>query len=163
MTAPATLDDIRDLHSGVTYPGHLMEGCETALLLFCAHWHGRQDAYWIADAGLVGTCVDVDGEKLAEMQAIYPAGWHYVEADVFEFPVTNRGQQWDVVSLDPWTNQFNSCALHIDLWCSLARKLVVIGTGHDTKIEPPDGWRITDVRKRSDYNGGVYWTVLEPA
>ena len=162
VTAPRTLDDVCDLHAGVSYPGHLLEGCATALLLFCAHWHGRQDAYWIADAGMRGTCIDANPDKLVEMMAVYPVDWTFKNADVYEYAEHAR-QQWDVVSLDPWTNQFQECADRIDLWCSLARRLVILGTGHDTKVNPPDGWRITEVTKRSDHNGGVYWTCLEPA
>jgi hypothetical protein len=162
MTAPASLADVRDLHAGVSYPGHVLEGCETALLFFCAHWHGRQDAYWIADAGLVGTCVDENAERLAEMEAIYPVGWEFIVADAYEFPNTTKAQ-WDIVSLDPWTNQFQACADLLPDWCSLARRAVILGSGYDTTIVAPDGWKVADVRKRSDHNGGVYWTVLEPA
>lgn len=106
--------------------------------------------------------MDLDAEKLAEMSLVYPEDWEFVTSDVFEFAESAAQESWDVVSLDPWTNQFDACAARIDLWCSLARRLVVLGTGHDTKLSPPHGWAITDVRKRSDHNGGVNWTCLEP-
>jgi hypothetical protein len=43
----------------------------------------------------------------------------------------------------------------------MARKAVILGTGVGTEVSAPDGWHVSDVRKRSDYDGGVYWTVLE--
>ena len=48
------------------------------------------------------------------------------------------------------------------LWALLFGNFV-IGTGVTTWVEPPVGWRITDRRKRTDHDGGVYWTVVEPA
>jgi len=160
VTVPASLEDLVDLHSGASYPA-IPHGCETALILFSAHWHGRQDAYWILQAGLVGWCVDKNERRLREMAAIYPDSWQFVPSDVYEFAEAAT-HTWDVVSLDPWTNQFQECADRLPLWCSLANRMVILGTGHDTSVKPPGGWRLTDFRKRSDYNGGVFWTVLEP-
>ena len=70
-------------------------------------------------------------------------------------------KQWDVVTLDPFTSLVDRCAEDIGLWCALARRVVVLGTLTDTEIDEPDGWTVTDIRKRSDHHGGVYWTVLE--
>jgi hypothetical protein len=161
VTVPRQFTEIEDLHSGVAYPA-MPEGAETALVGFSAHWHGRQDAYWIAKAGLIGTCIDLNENRLREMAGMYPAGWQFVPADVYAY-AENATHTWDVVSLDPWTSQFQECADHLQMWCDLANRMVVLGTGWATKVEVPAGWRITDFRKRSDYTGGVYWTVLEPA
>lgn len=156
-----TLADVRDLPSGVSYPNLARLGSETALILFAAQWLGKQDAVWIADAGLQGTCVDVQPDKLRQMEAIYPDGWEFVCADVF--PFTERtDRSWDVVSIDCPSNMFQECADLIERWCSLARDAVILGTGVGTMVTAPDGWAVSEVRKRSDYDGGVYWTVLEP-
>jgi hypothetical protein len=72
-------------------------------------------------------------------------------------------RDWGVVTLDPWTNQFQRCADNLQAWCWLARHAVVLGTGHSTDVTAPAGWRVADVRKRSEYDGGVFWTVLERA
>lgn len=163
VTAPATLDEIRYLNAGAVFPGPLLKDCDTALVMFAAGFYGMQDAYWIADAGLTATCVDADGDKLEAMRRLYPDDWRFVRHDVYTFPDGEpEGSQWDVVSLDPWTNEFSRCAEYVDLWCSLARRFVFLGTGLSTKVEPPVGWRIRDVMKRTDYDGGVFWTVLEP-
>lgn len=158
----ATFESIRDLHAGASYPGALLRGREDALVLFAAAWLGRQDAFWVAEAGLVGTCVDRDGELLAEMEWVYPSGWRFVEGDCYEF-AEKTDEQWDVVSLDCPSDQFQLCADNLQLWCDISRFAVILGTGVGTKVEEPDGWRITDTRKRSDFLGGVWWTCLEPA
>lgn len=162
MTAVATIDDIRDLHSGASYPGHLIRGRVDALVLFAAAWLGRQDAYWIYDAGLKATCVDRDQEKLDEMKALYPDTWEFVNGDVYDF-AENTWDTWDVVSLDCPSDQFQKCADKLQLWCDLAHEAVILGTGVGTYYRVPDGWKVSDVRKRSTYLGGVYWTCLEPA
>lgn len=165
--SPRSLAEVRDLESGVSYPGDVLRGCETALVLFCARWFGRQDAYWIAEAGLRAVCVDLDGERIAEMKRIYPKNWGFATGDAWAimapFARNPHAQRWDVVSLDPFTNLMDLCSETLPLWCSLARKAVILGTGHQTAVHTPEGWQVTDVRKRSDYAGGVYWTVLEPA
>lgn len=144
----------------MNFPHAILAGCETALVVFAAHFRGVQDAYWIAEAGLTATCVDMDRQKLEDMEPMYPSDWEFVEADAYEWAV-QPGRQWDVVTLDPWSGQFQRCADNISAWCRLARHAVVLGTGLSTDVEAPTGWTVTDRRRRSDYDGGVFWTVLE--
>lgn len=159
MAAVATLHDLRDLEAGAAYPGFVLEGAETALIMFAAGFLGKQDAYWIAEAGIRARCVDEDLEKLGQMRDLYPADWSYRVADVFEWSDT---KVYDIVSLDPWTQDFQRCADMLGKWCAIAGRAVVLGTGVGTRVEAPDGWHVSDVRRRSDYDGGVFWHVLEP-
>ena len=70
------------------------------------------------------------------------------------------GRQWDVVTLDPFTSLVDRCAEDIGLWCQLARRLVVLGTLHETPVWTPlDGIR-SEIRKRSD---NYAWRVLRRA
>lgn len=155
-----TLAEIRDEPTGALYPRDLLHGCESALVLFAAGFYGKQDAVWIADAGLTATCVDTDDEKLGAMVLAYPEGWEYVHADCFTYAsMTERC--WDVVSVDCPTNLFDRCAGALPLWCELARKAVVLGCAKDTGILAPTGWAMTDLRYRSSFQGGVYWAVFE--
>lgn len=159
-------DDQHTLYSGSVFPAAALEGCETALCLFSAAYLGRQDAYWVARAGLDATCVDIDGAKLDEMKPLYPSGWGWAQADVFEWAEMNRDNlfaHWDVVTLDPFTGLFERCANELPLWCSLANKSVVLGHGNYRLTRPaaPDGWTMTDIIKRSDFKGGVYWLVFQ--
>jgi hypothetical protein len=155
-----TLESVRGQADPASFPIDALEGCETALVLFAAAYYGRQDALWVADAGLRATCVDSDSEKLVAMHHIYPGDWKMVVADVYEWASAADGK-WDVVTLDPFTNDFVRCADLIGTWCRLARRAVVLGTGPKSAVTAPAGWRITSVQKRSDFRNGVFWTTLE--
>ena len=154
----ATLAELRaDSHP---YPSEWLIGCETALVLFAAWFQGRQDAAWIAEAGLQATCVDVDEAKIAEMLPLYPSDWEFVVADAFWYAaIANR--EWDVVTADPWTNDFDRCADHLPDFCRIAKHAVVLATGVNTVVAAPAGWRAAARFRRSSYDGGVFWTVLE--
>jgi hypothetical protein len=157
-----TLDDVRAGAAPNLYPRHALVGCTDALVLFAAAFHGQQDAVWMAEAGVVATCVDTDQVKLAEMKDAYPTDWAYETADAFEFAIAAANWRWDVVSLDPPSNLFGRCAKLLPIWCRLARRVVILGTGKDTVIDEPEGWKVSACVRRSNFLGGVYWTVLEP-
>jgi hypothetical protein len=164
--ATRTFDDIENLYCGSVYPNIKLFApeAETALCIFCAEWLGMQDAYWVAKAGLTGTCVDRQGDKLAQMRELYPDGWEFVEADAYVYAeaAVREEMWWDVVTLDPWTGQFQRCADLIDTWTTLARQLVILGHGH-YRLEPPkapEGWTLVETIKRSDFKGGVNWLVF---
>jgi hypothetical protein len=160
MTTTTPLEQIpRD----AAFPVTRLAGLEDALVLFAAAWHGKQDAVFLADAGIVGTCVDLDETKLDEMRAIYPASWSFSQADAFHYARTWRtaGRRWDAATIDCPTNLFDRCAAELPLWCDVARRLVVLGCGRRTHIDPPDGWALVDVVQRSSFRGGVQWAVIE--
>ena len=159
---PLTLSDVRDRADG-TFPVDVLDSCSTALLLFAAGFHGQQDGIFVADAGLTGTCVDIRPQRLHEMAEIYPASWEFVVDDAFDF-VSETRRRWDVVSVDCPSGLFERCAAMIDVWCSLARHAVVLGTSLDVSRslrEWPDQWQMTSILRRSNFAGGTYWLVLE--
>jgi len=161
--APRSLDDVRDPDIGAIhlYPRHALRGLETALCLFAARWHGRQDAYWLAEAGLRTTCVDLDGDRLREMMAVYPDDWAFRQMDAWDFANTTP-VGYDVVSLDPFTFDFDRCHADLGLWCSLARHAVIMGCEIDTEIVAPAAWQEVNRVFRSHYAEGVEWVVLQP-
>jgi len=128
--------------------------------LFAAAFLGRQDAFWIAEAGLHGTCVDLDGRKLREMRKLYPRDWSFVEAEVFEY-VSVTDKFWDVVSVDCPSGAFARCADLLHAWCNLAERLVILGTSPSLKLDVPSGWDLVERRPRSTFAGGTEWAVLE--
>ena len=156
------LEDLRDNASGKAYPRQALRGHRRALILFAAGFLGRQDAFWVADAGMDATCVDVDEGKLRLMETLYPPSWAFVESDAFLFAESERAlaRTWDVVSLDPPTNLFDDCAQELPTWCGLAEHVVILGVGKTTQWTVPDGWYTADVRERSMFRGGVYWAVI---
>jgi hypothetical protein len=50
----------------------------------------------------------------------------------------------------------------LPLWCLLARKAVVLGID-ERPLVIPDGWVLSGRKFRSNFNGGVYWAVIERA
>lgn len=141
-----------------------LEGMSTALIGFCAAFHGQQDCVWVAEAGMDAVCVDTDPVRLSEMEAMYPEGWRFVCRDMFAYAQEQheQGAVFDLVSLDPFTNLFDRCAAHAGLWCSLAARMVILGIGRDTRLDVPEGWRLAGLIRRSDFAGGTFWATLEP-
>lgn len=145
------------------YPVEALEGCETGLVLFAAAFLGHNDAIHFAEAGIITTCVDRDGPRLREMQALYPESWSFVEADVFAF-VRASSEKFDVVSADPFTPEFPRVAKLVPALCRLANRSVIVGAGTATvdEIKAPRGWLVGDEKlHRSSHLGGVYWVTLE--
>jgi hypothetical protein len=156
---PVTLAEIRSTADGI-YPVSVLEGCDSALVLFAAGFLGRQDGIFIADAGLDATCVDIRPALLHEMASMYPASWEFFVEDSFEYAATTQ-RQWDLVSVDCPSGMFQRCADSIETYCHLARRAVVLGTGMTTFPWVPGGWVLSNLLRRSSFAGGTYWAVLE--
>jgi len=142
------------------YPTHLLEGCETGLCLFAAAFLGHNDAVHLAEAGMHGFCVDVDGVRLAEMTQLYPPDWQWAVDDAWKFAdaAYTLGETWDVVSCDTWTGDLMRRSLDsLELWCSLARKAVTVTLTVGQPYTLPEGWVDTQLFERAT---GVYWLVL---
>lgn len=145
------------------FPVDVLEGCETALVLFAAAFGGAQDAAFIRDAGLRAVCVDTNDDALAAMTSDYPPDWHFATADAFSFCGWPIGEPWDVVTLDPFCGDMMDRTIdHLPDFCKLARKAVICGTD-GRQLRPPVGWRVRSKMWRTSHDGGVYWTVLVPA
>ena len=147
------------------YPAHLLEGCETGLCLFAAAFLGHNDAVWFAEAGIKTTCVDIDGERLAEMQALYHDDWEFVVADAFQYADDASHfayGPWDAVSVDTFTGDAMKKSLgNLWDWCEIANKLVTVTITLDATgdYRTPEGWT-SSLFPRS---GDVYWLVLTRA
>lgn len=153
-------DALRLERDGEVFPRWILDGCKDALVLFAAAFNGRQDAYWIAQAGLRAVCVDVRRESILEMRKMYPSDWQFMVCDVYDLAAIDDGSTFDVVTVDCPSGHFERCAGLINVWCRLANRYVVLGTGSAVMIEPPHGWRLVERRHRSDFAGGTYWAVL---
>jgi hypothetical protein len=141
-----------------SFPVNVLRGQKTALVLFAAAWYGRQDAYFVARAGLKATCVDIRSQNFRAMRNLYPAGWEFVQDDVYEFVLD--GGRWDVVTVDCPSGHFQKCADMLPVLCELAGHAVVLGSGVDTDVKIPEGWSLVSRNRRSMMYGGVYWTTL---
>jgi hypothetical protein len=143
------------------YPGNLLEPCKTGLCLFSAAFLGHNDAIHFARHGLLTTCVDIDGAKLQEMERLYPDDWSFIRSDAWEFAEWCSGRsEWDAVSVDTFTGDpmFHALAT-LELWCSIATRLVTVTITRDASAEPPDGWKAS----RFPRSSAVDWLVLQRA
>lgn len=142
------------------YPTHLLEGCESGLVLFAAAFLGHNDAIHFAEAGIATTCVDVDEARLGEMEDVYPDEWEFRSADAWRFAEAAWlvEERWDAVSCDTWTGDLMYRSLgSLETWCALARKLVTVTITDDVeKVDVPEGWT-SSLYPRSDH---VSWLVL---
>jgi hypothetical protein len=141
------------------YPSHLLEGCETGLVLFAAAFLGHNDAIHFAEAGLRTTCIDNDGTRLREMRALYPSEWNFFNYDAWEYAreCSYDEVEWDAVSADTFTGSATRRSLDsLELWCSLARKLVTVTYTAGEAYEVPDGWKGELFERATN----VYWLVL---
>jgi hypothetical protein len=152
-----TVEAVRERGKRDLYPTEILERCDSALILFAAAFLGEQDAAWIEEAGLLATCVDNDAARLAEMETLYPESWRFVVADVYEYANSEVFIR-DLVSVDCPSDQFDRAAQHLNLFCTLARVAVVLGTAPGQRVTAPDGWRRTRTVRRSPI---ANWTVLE--
>lgn len=123
------------------YPTQHLKNCETGLVLFSSAFLGHNDAIHFAEAGIRTTCVDTDGERLAEMKALYPDDWTFVQEDAWTF-AQETWDFWDVVSLDPFTGDtMDKVMADLPLWATLARMVLIVGSTRLLKnSEVPDRW-----------------------
>jgi hypothetical protein len=144
------------------FPAWLLNGCETGLCLFAAAFLGHNDAIHFARAGIQTTCIDKDAARIEKMIDLYPRDWEFLTTDAWGFSDDSRahGDHWDAVSVDTWRGDAERRSLDsLDLWCSLANKLVTVThtTGLDYVV--PDGWNARLFERAHNVN----WLVLTRA
>jgi hypothetical protein len=125
------------------YPVHLLREGETGLCLFAAAFLGANDAVHMARMGMTVMCVDTDRDRLLEMSGLYPEGWGWSWLDAWQFSqeAAESRDEWDVVSVDTFTGDATDRSLAtLDLWCSLARRVVTATVAKHQNYVVPGGW-----------------------
>jgi hypothetical protein len=110
------------------YP-HIPIGAKTGLIVFgCGDGVSRNDVPYFQRSHLETTIVDNHQPYIDRMQAELPE-WTYVNSDAFRFlsDAILRQAKWDVVSVDPYTNQAAETFGRLFEWPLLARELCVVG------------------------------------
>lgn len=158
---PTSLKALRD-PSDMSFPTGTIIGYETALVLFAQAWYGKQDAVYVAQAGLRATCVDYRDHNFAAMRDLYADDWEFVQADAYQF-IQETDRQWDVVTVDCPSGHFQQCADLLPRFGEIARHVIVLGTGVGTEFMAPRGWVWAEEHERSKMYGGVYWSVFTHA
>lgn len=144
------------------YPSYLLPKEGTGLSLFSAAFLGWNDGIHLVRAGLQCEFVDSDKDRLYEMASIYPGGHIFHVADGWEFAedAAQQDRQWDVVTADPFFEDMAQKAWDsLDLWLSLATKLVTLTVHADTELSLPASWE-QSYFPRGD---NVGWAVIQRA
>ena len=140
------------------YPAHLLDGCENGLCLFAARFYGINDAIHMARAGMEIGLVDTSA-RVREMGEMYGCAWFQMDAWAFAEKAREDGLQWDAVSVDTYTGDATTRSLSdLELWCSLARRVVTCTHVRGQRYVVPDGWSDRLMERRA--YGGINWLVL---
>jgi hypothetical protein len=90
--------------------------------------------------GMTVNCVDTNATALEQMQELYPSDWTFEHRDAWAY-ARDSLMMWDVVSVDTFTGDATDRSIEtLDLWCSLARRLVTATVGKGQAWTAPDGW-----------------------
>lgn len=142
------------------YPADLLPEGGTALALFAAAFLGANDSIHFARKDMTVTCVDVDGKRLRRMEGLYPKDWTFLCEDAWSYAAGSAFLEytWDVVSADTFLGNATERSMEsLNLWCSLARKMVTATIRNRQAYTVPEGWR-AQVFPRSAV---ASWLVLQ--
>lgn len=126
---PTSIYEVYEDAAGKLFPKHLLKGCESALFLFGAGFYGRNDACWAVEAGVPGTVVDTDFDKLSVMEGIYPDDWLFIRSDAFDFVDFHKGSDgltWDFISVDCPLDLVITCYNRLYDWRSLSNRAAIL-------------------------------------
>jgi len=166
-----------------SFPIYILDQAESAACFFSAAYLGRNAEIFVADAGLADVLlVDIDGDRLSEMAAIYPKQWRTQTADAFATVelLATENRSFDVVIVDPYTGLMQRILFDLRPWMAISGLWLVIGTSAPLLAEigcqptshsltrwlteaQPDVAAIcavTEVIFRDDFMGGIYWIVM---
>lgn len=144
------------------YPADLLVGCATGLCLFAAAFLGHNDAIHFARRDVPAICVDVDGDRLETMRALYPGSWEFVEADAWKYAeaAADLELSWDAVSADTFTGHKweTQTIAAVPIWAAIANRLVTFTATSRMRssLRAPAGWELGFYERATD----VYWGVL---
>lgn len=160
----------------LAFPREILDGVESALILFASGRGGATDGRWFAEAGIEDvTLVDWDEDTLAAMAAHAPPSWRPICADALNFRANAVGvPPLEHVSADPPSQLAPEIMETLRCWLALATKSATISVYRHCFIgeptldapelaNPPEGWTYTNLIRRSDFRGGIYWLVAEHA
>jgi len=112
------------------YPVRLLMDCDSGLCLFGAGFYGANDAIHMFRTSLPYVqVVDIDAEKIAVMEEMYPSEWVFTVADIRTWVPNVANTQvlsWDIVSVDAQQSMFPWVLSNFDTIAKLANKYIVL-------------------------------------
>lgn len=182
-----TLTGVRAESNAATFPVDLLHPDQNAVSFCCAGFYGRNDVIHLYEAGLKRVIgIDQDEAKLSEMHDIYPPSWVFRPGDIYTEAeaMGKKGFRFDVVTVDPWSEQIPHALQHLPTWLAVTKQVLVIGVSaiwFDHKKQPHtleafNQW-VTESHwdrdaklpaasrliKRSEYRGGIFWAIFKIA
>lgn len=157
----------------LAFPREILNGVESALILFASGRGGAADGRWLAEAGIQDVdFVDWDTETLNPMMQLVPRTWQAHALNILEhYDRIAPGKSWEHLSADPPSHLAPIIFGQLPEWLSRAAISATITLYRHCFIgEPsldapelvaPVGWVFTKLIKRSDFRGGIYWLVAE--
>lgn len=139
------------------FPIKLIKRTDSVLSLFSAYYGGEQDVKYIHEAKVTDcVLVDNDSKKLLEL----PYEYIKVCQDAYSFidECVENGNKFDVVVSDQWTTQDER--IHVEYFerlLSITRRVLILSCTQAYKNDNTKDKYLF----RSEYNGGVYWMIIE--
>jgi len=167
MTAFPTIESVR-AEASPTFPCDLVREARDAACFFGAAFLGRNAEVFLATDLAIPRAwiVDSDATALDAMRRVYAdlcPRWTFVRGDAYEVAeaMDRDDVAFDLVTVDPWSQDIARALGALSLWCAVARRWVVIGARRaDPVPDLPHGWRLAARVERSDHRGGIDWLVL---
>jgi hypothetical protein len=161
---PDSLDELRKENAKTPFPKFVLRNCDSALMLFCAGFYGKNDCVWVEQANVKDvTAVDTDASKLRVMQELYPPGWKFACADVYRFTVgaTSQALKFDLVVADVPLTQFEYSKDWYKSWCWLSDRYVLITAEAEPLVSVvgllPRDWKVKGTIQRTSQSS---WLLL---
>lgn len=157
----------------LAFPRAILDGVKSVLILFASGRGGATDGRWFAEAGLDDvTLIDWDASSLERMKRHAPATWKFAIGDVMACrPTGVFARSYDHVSADPPSQLAPEIISRVPYWLAPAGKSATVTLYRHCfigepaldapELVPPVGWTFTDLIRRSDFRGGIYWLVCE--
>lgn len=141
------------------YPADMLNGCDTGLCLFAAAFLGVNDAIHFARHNIQTVCVDLNAERIGQMETIYPQDWEFLVDDAWAFAGAITGAYtFDAVSVDSFLGDATDRSLTtLELWCSLASKCVTVTIPAGASPAAPAGWKSYEFPRSTRAS----WLVLQ--
>lgn len=141
------------------FPSHVIKPKHRVLSLFVAAFGGVQDVKFVHAAG-VKECVMVDMNAASLKRMEYP--YHKLCSDCFEVidRIHASKEKFDVITSDHWTGQDGQIhSKYFEKLRDIAPTLILGISQHYMNTLPslPEGLYY----KRSDYQGGIFWRLIQ--
>lgn len=163
------------------FPEYVLEGTSSAAAFYAAALMGVRDVIHLHDHNVKDVVlIDLDADKMAELQKVYPANWEYVVDDAYKVMdrLHDDGRAFDILILDPWTHRQRSDMERLPSLLDITNRYIVISLSansyfrqaninpdsHESLLEHLQDLdpRVSSVQVQlcTSIDGGLYWVTI---